>query len=150
MCYTPYKLTKNPCRAATGVLNRFTLDGAGDLTGAQATGAGIYPFWGTVHHSLDAFDIRTPGTIGSTMRVRNSNAEGYAFTAEITFSHVLHLLLNNDYRMSKRRRAFRQTDFIGFCELKCTFILIRSIFIAMGIVKFSLKICSQIDDLVSK
>lgn len=63
------------------------LDGAGDLTGTQTTGAGIYSLGGTVHNSLNALDVRLPSAVGTTMRVRNLNSESYALTADITFCH---------------------------------------------------------------
>jgi hypothetical protein len=36
--------------------------------------------------------IGLPGSVGTSVRVRDLDAEGNVFSAEITFSHFLHLL----------------------------------------------------------
>ena len=64
-------------------------DRAGDLTGAQATGANVDVFGRTVHDRFHAFDIGFPRTIGATMRVRHTDTEGHALSANITFSHTI-------------------------------------------------------------
>jgi len=69
------------------------LDSAGHLAGAQAASASIYVSGSTVHDCLYALYIGLPGSVGTTMRVRNFNAESYAFAADFTFCHGLHLLL---------------------------------------------------------
>ena len=65
---------------------------AGDLARAQATGAGVNLFGGTVYNSLNALDVGAPGAVRAPMRVGNLDTESNTFAAEITFSHVLHLL----------------------------------------------------------
>lgn len=64
----------------------------GNLAGTQATGAGVNLLGGAVNNRLYAFDVGTPSTVCAPMRVRNLNTESNTFAAEITFSHVLHLL----------------------------------------------------------
>lgn len=68
-------------------------DGAGDLAGTQATGAGVDSLGGTGHHRLHTLDIGLPGTVGAAMGVGNLNAERNALTANIAFSQFLHLLV---------------------------------------------------------
>ena len=45
-----------------------------------------------IDNRLNTLDIGLPGTIGTPMRVRDLNAEGYALVAELALSHPLHLL----------------------------------------------------------
>ena len=71
----------------------FGSDRAGNLTRTQATGAGVNLFGRAVYNSLNAFDVGFPSAVRATMRVGNLNTESNTFAAEITFSHVLHLLL---------------------------------------------------------
>ena len=47
---------------------------------------------GTVDNSLHTLDIGLPGTIGTPMRVRDSDTKGNALIAELALSHPLHLL----------------------------------------------------------
>ena len=88
----------------------FGLDRAGNFTRTQATGAGVNPFGRAVYNSLDAFDVGFPCAVRATMRVGNLNTESNTFAAEITFSHVLHLLLikQQQYhsRLSVKMQAF--------------------------------------------
>ena len=68
-------------------------DGAGNLTAAEAPGAHIDVLGATVYYGLNALDIGLPGTIGTSVRVADLNAEGYVLTAKITLCHFqLHLL----------------------------------------------------------
>ena len=71
---------------------KLQLHRAGDLAGTQATGAGVNLLGGTVYNRLNALDVGMPSTVCAPMRVRNLNTESNTFAAEITFSHVLHLL----------------------------------------------------------
>lgn len=75
---------------------RRPLYSTGHLAGPQATGAGINPFRGTIHNSLDTLDIGFPSAVGTSVRVGYLNTESDALSADITFSHtVLHLLLQS-------------------------------------------------------
>ena len=47
---------------------------------------------GTVDDRLHTLHIGLPGTIGTPVRVRHLNAEGYALVAKLALSHPLHLL----------------------------------------------------------
>ena len=64
-----------------------------DLAGTQATGAGVDTTRCAVDNRLDALDVGLPSAIGASVRVRNLNTEGNTFTTNITFCHILHLLL---------------------------------------------------------
>ena len=79
-------------RFISGPYRRRVLYGAGNLTTAQAAGAGVYSFRRTVHNRLDAADVGLPRAVGTTMGVRNLDAESNTLSANITFSHLLHLL----------------------------------------------------------
>jgi hypothetical protein len=46
----------------------------------------------TIDDCLHALDIGLPGTIGTSVRVGNLDAEGHALIAELAFCHPLHLL----------------------------------------------------------
>ena len=69
-------------------LLRYSSDCTGDLSRTQATGAGVNTLRGTVHHRLDTADVGLPGTVGTSVGVRNLNAEGNTLSAEITLSHM--------------------------------------------------------------
>ena len=45
----------------------------------------------SVNDSLNALDVGLPCTIGTSVGVRDLNAEGHALTTKITLSHSLHL-----------------------------------------------------------
>ena len=47
---------------------------------------------GAIHDRLDTLHVGLPGTIGTTMRVRNANTKGNALIAKLALSHPLHLL----------------------------------------------------------
>ena len=63
-----------------------------NLIGTQAAGAGIDVAGGPVYKRLDALYVGLPRPVGASVRVRNPDSERYAFTADIAFCHVLHLL----------------------------------------------------------
>ena len=65
---------------------------AGDLTGTEASGADVHVGGGALHDCLHALHVGLPGTIGTTMRVRNANTKGHALIAKLALSHPLHLL----------------------------------------------------------
>ena len=85
------------CRLAPTALRanyslRKKLNGAGNLTGTQATGANVNSAGRTVYNCLYALNIRLPGAVAATVRVRNLNTKGNFFAANITFCHLWHLL----------------------------------------------------------
>ena len=43
----------------------------------------------SIHDSLDALDIGLPGTVGTSVGVRNLNTKGYALTTKITLRHFI-------------------------------------------------------------
>ena len=47
---------------------------------------------GTVDDCLHTLHVGLPGTIGTTMRVRNADTKGNALIAKLALSHPLHLL----------------------------------------------------------
>ena len=67
-------------------------DRAGNLTGTQTAGTNIDMAGRTVNDRLDALDIGLPGTIGTTVRVGNSDTESHALVAKLALCHPLHLL----------------------------------------------------------
>ena len=67
------------------------LDAALNLVGAEASGTCVNMAGSSVNHSLDALDVGLPCTIGTSVGVRDLNAEGHALTTKITLSHSLHL-----------------------------------------------------------
>ena len=46
----------------------------------------------TVDDCLDALDVGLPGTIGTTVRVGNSDTERHTLVAKFALCHPLHLL----------------------------------------------------------
>lgn len=67
-------------------------DGASHFARAQATGADIHTHRSAVDDRFDLLDIRFPGTVGTTVRVGNFDAESNFLVADITFCHDKHLL----------------------------------------------------------
>ena len=67
-------------------------DCSGDLAGTHTPGTNIHMAGGTIDDCLHALHIGLPGTIGTTMRVRDLDTEGYALVAKFALSHPLHLL----------------------------------------------------------
>ena len=68
------------------------LDRSGDLTGTHTPGTNIHMAGGTIDDCLHTLHVGLPGTIGTTMRVRNANTKGNALIAKLALSHPLHLL----------------------------------------------------------
>ena len=68
------------------------LDRSGDLTGTHTPGTNIHMAGGTIDNCLHTLHVGFPGTIGTTMRVGDLNAESNALIAELALSHPLHLL----------------------------------------------------------
>ena len=68
-------------------VNSITQLCAGDLAAAQATGADVNVFGGSVHDGLDALHIGFPSTVGPSVRVGNLDAERNILVAKLTFCH---------------------------------------------------------------
>ena len=66
---------------------------SGNLAGTQAAGAGMNTAGLAVDDRLNLHNVGLPSSIGTSVRMRYLNSESYVLTAEITFSHFLHLLL---------------------------------------------------------
>ena len=49
------------------ISGRKRLHGTGNLPGTQAAGAGVDPFRGTIHNSLDAIDVGLPSAVGTSV-----------------------------------------------------------------------------------
>ncbi len=62
-----------------------------DLTGTQATRANAEGLVSTVYICLYFSDIGLPLSVGLTIGMGNILTEHYAFAAEFTLSHFLHL-----------------------------------------------------------
>ena len=63
------------------------LDSAGYFTRTQATGAGVDVARSTINNCLHTSYIWFPGSVGSSVRVRNLDTESNTFSADIAFSH---------------------------------------------------------------
>jgi hypothetical protein len=61
---------------------------AGNLTGTQATGASVNTLWGTVHNCSHTLHVWLPGSVRTSMRVRNLNTESNIFSTNFTLCHV--------------------------------------------------------------
>ena len=58
-----------------------------DLSRTKETRAIVNGLIATVNYSLNLADVRLPGSVGLTVRVRNVVSESNALTANATFSH---------------------------------------------------------------
>jgi hypothetical protein len=58
------------------------------FSGAQATGAGVNPFRGTINNRLNTPYIDFPGSSGTPVRMGNLFAESNFLAANITFCHL--------------------------------------------------------------
>ena len=66
----------------------FALDGTGNLAGTQATGAGVNTLGTAVYNRFDAPDVGLPGSVRTSVRVRNLYTESNILATNITFCHV--------------------------------------------------------------
>ena len=109
--------------------NRITdwLDSAGNFVGTQATGAGMDVAGSAIRNNLYTSDVGLPSSVGSSVRVGNSNTESNAFAANIAFSHVqcTSLAINTksqreyDSRKPKEKQDIfsKKSNFKGFFSL---------------------------------
>ena len=63
------------------------LHSAGDLSAAQAAGAGVDVLRAAVHDGLDALYVGLPGAVGASVRVAHLNTEGNTLVAKLTLCH---------------------------------------------------------------
>ena len=74
-----------------------------DLAGTQATRANIQGSMSTVYICFNFSNIGLPLSVGLSIGMGNIVTEHYAFAAEFTLSHFLHLhYLRRDYCNSQR------------------------------------------------
>ena len=64
-------------------------DSALNLVGAEASGTCVNMAGSSIDDSLDALDVGLPCTVGTSVGVRDLNAEGHALTTKITLSHYI-------------------------------------------------------------
>ena len=74
-------------RKAPVIIPHGGLDCPSHFIGTQAPGAGINAAGLAVYDCLHTHYIGFPGSVGTSVRVRNLNPKRYAFSAEITFCH---------------------------------------------------------------
>ena len=80
-----------------------SLDRSGNFTGTQTPGTNIYMAGRTVDHCLYTLNIGLPGTIGTSVRMGNLNAESHALVAKFALCHPLHLLAVTYYLLAFRK-----------------------------------------------
>ena len=103
------------------------LDGALNLVGAEASGTCVNMAGSSIDHSLNALDVGLPGTVGTSVGVRNLDTKGYALTTKITLSHsiappirkILNKLrpsqaLRYDNKLFKKKQALFSKFFVFF------------------------------------
>ena len=74
---------------------RLKSNGSCNLTGAKAASASVNSLGSSVDNCLNSLYVGLPGSVGTSVRMGNLNAEGHIFTAEIAFCHVSHLLVTH-------------------------------------------------------
>ncbi len=67
-----------------------------NFVGTHAACANVYVLHGAVNNSLYTSDVRFPGSVAASVRVRYLYTEINTFTAKITFSHDLTPPLSHD------------------------------------------------------
>ena len=95
----------------------FQSHSAGDLTGTEASGADVHVGRSALHDRLHALDIGLPGTIGTTVRVGNSDTERNTLVAKLALCHPLHLLAVIKSRLGHSQAV----DTIADCITKCKY-----------------------------
>lgn len=105
---------KHCFRSASNLFGR--LDRAGNLTGTQTAGTNIDMAGRTIDDSLHALDVGLPGTIGTTVRVGNSDTERNTLVAKLALCHPLHLLAVIKSRLGHSQAVDTITDCITKCK----------------------------------
>ena len=75
-----------------GITSVPRLDSAGNFAGTQTPGTNVHMAGGITNDCLNTLDVGLPHTIGTSVRVGNSDTKGHALVAKLTLSHPLHLL----------------------------------------------------------
>ena len=65
----------------------FSLDGAGNLAGTQATGAGVNTLGAAIYNRLHATNVGLPSSVRTSVRMRNLDTESNILATNITFCH---------------------------------------------------------------
>ena len=63
------------------------LHSAGNLAAAQAAGADVNVFGRSVDNGFDALHVRLPGTVGTSVRMADLNAESHILITELALCH---------------------------------------------------------------
>ena len=87
------KSTGNSPVLSFACIRQYAFLRSGNLAGTQAAGAGVNTAGFAVDDCLDLHNVGLPSSVGTSVRVGNLDPESDVLTAEITFSHFLHLLL---------------------------------------------------------
>ena len=68
------------------------LDSPLNLVRTEASGTSVHMARSTVHNSLDPLYVGLPGSVGTSVGVRDLDTESNALATVITLRHSLHLL----------------------------------------------------------
>ena len=86
------------------------LDSPLNLVRTEASGTSVHMARSTVHNSLDALNVGLPGSVGTSVGVRDLDAKHNALATVITLRHSLHLLSE---RITSKLRPNRRLDMIA-------------------------------------
>ena len=102
------------------------LDRTLDLIGTEASGTSVHMAGSTVNDSLDALDVGLPGTVGTSVGVRNLDTEGHALIAKITLSHFVAPPIRMIWLVNRacRRHSPIISDFAEKCKHFFTIFLV--------------------------
>ena len=79
----------------------FELNSSLNLVGAQAGCANIHMFYVAVVHNLNPSYVGLPSSVCTSVGVGNLDTEGYAFSANFTFSHSFIHPFRPSFKMAK-------------------------------------------------
>ena len=82
------KIKKNKTEPAWALHAAMQLNGASNLTGTQAAGAGVNTFWSAVYDSSYTLHIWFPSSVRTSVGVGNLNAERHVLATNFTFCHL--------------------------------------------------------------
>ena len=96
----------------------FKSDSALNLVGTEASGTCVHMAGSTINDCLDALDVGLPGTVGTSVGVRNLDTEGHALIAKITLSHFVAPPIRMIWLVNRacRRHSPIIADFIKKCK----------------------------------
>ena len=89
-----------------------------DFAGTQATGADVYGLGATLNDCFYAANIRLPGSVGLTVRVRNVMTEHNSLSAKVTFCHELTPPKLTTFLKRIRKTDISQIDKVHYNTLK--------------------------------